>query len=973
MANIPGATNALPGVFTNVITQSSGVAIPGGSRVTAMIGQGTTNEVLVSQALGGGKDGLDPTYTTSVGSDGRHFALANFPLISNRTNVYLNGVPLTLLELGPITPTTTFSNLYQAQLDPVTGHLLLQSAYILNQGGAFYIPLETNVGLGSLNSLTLVDQNAPPETWTIRCIAVQRNAMGQPIGGTASFEAFGSVSGSPLDANGNPIVWLANGKVVSNGILSFSITETVISSMTVSPFVPGDAFTILIKSGVLVRGDSLTTNEIPTANINIPTLTQGMTDVVNFCGSPSATNNLALGAQLFYSNGASSMIALQAAPELPRRTSYVLDPKVNALSANVNDYIFPFPLGVVPDINSDIHVFVTNLASGVETQLLPNKYPFYTTISTPQNPIQGAPSEAEFVFSSLQPPSGYSFGYSVINGYEVIFNQFDGYLGRLPAFQTNAFFSSGAIEFDNTYIGKLLTVSDPNNAANNGTFNITAVSNGQLSISTITVGEPGDPIPYPSPSGFPDFTSETYIGEGIPFGFEVIQISTGLPVVGGSGTDGTLVAMLNEATATLTSNGQVDFGTVFGSTPTNLLSSYYRLKINGSQAVSSQTGLSNDGLYDIIGFDSFTNTITLAMAFVSVSTSDLDYEVLDPSASGTTTYLVLNQNVVPNGNQLRVTIVDKRDASFYDAGWINALAALETIECDIVVPLPMQTITVIFQNALSHCITMSNIQNRKERVLFIGAIAGLTPANLIGTKLAAVEDLGILEGIPNNDITSTLAGNIQDIANYSVSAAYGFTYRCVYFYPDQIVVNAGGQNILVSGYYLAAAAAGFANADLALQDPFTNKVFSGFTILSSKAFSPLVLQQLAAAGVTTLQPVAGGGSVVWGITTSQSGFPEEQEISIVFIRDRVAKVLRSGFSGFIGTPISNNTATALNTEAVILLNSLIGQGLITAYRGLSVVQDSVDPRQWDIAVTIQPTYPINWIYIKVTVGNLATA
>ena len=288
----------------------------------------------------------------------------------------------------------------------------------------------------------------------------------------------------------------------------------------------------------------------------------------------------------------------------------------------------------------------------------------------------------------------------------------------------------------------------------------------------------------------------------------------------------------------------------------------------------------------------------------------------------------------------------------------------KTIECDIVVPLPMQTITVIFQNALSHCITMSNIQNRKERILFIGAIAGLTPANLIGTKLAAVEDLGILEGIPNNDITSTLAGNIQDIANYSVAAAYGFTYRCVYFYPDQIVVNAGGSNVLVSGYYLAAAAAGYENADLDLANPLTNKVL---------AYSTSILQQLAAAGVTTLQPVAGGGSVVWGITTSQSGFPEEQEISIVFIRDRVAKVLRSGFSGFIGTPQDSNTATVLNTEAVILLNSLITQGLITSYQGLSVVQDSVDPRQWDISVSIQPTYPINWIYIKVTVGNLTTA
>ena len=417
------------------------------------------------------------------------------------------------------------------------------------------------------------------------------------------------------------------------------------------------------------------------------------------------------------------------------------------------------------------------------------------------------------------------------------------------------------------------------------------------------------------------------------------------------------MAFSNTATATLTSS-TVNFSG-FGS-----LLQDYRIQINSST-------VGNDGLYDITGYDSLTNTLTLAMAFVSES--NMRWEVLDPSASGTTTYLVLNQNVVPNGNQLRVTIVDQRDAPFYDAGWINALASLETIECDIVVPLPMQTITVIFQNALSHCITMSNIQNRKERILFIGAIAGLTPANLIGTKLAAVEDLGILEGIPNNDITSTLAGNIQDIANYSVAAAYGFTYRCVYFYPDQIVVNAGGSNVLVSGYYLAAAAAGYENADLDLANPLTNKVLSGFTILSSKAYSTSILQQLAAAGVTTLQPVAGGGSVVWGITTSQSGFPEEQEISIVFIRDRVAKVLRSGFSGFIGTPQDSNTATVLNTEAVILLNSLITQGLITSYQGLSVVQDSVDPRQWDISVSIQPTYPINWIYIKVTVGNLTTA
>jgi hypothetical protein len=634
------------------------------------------------------------------------------------------------------------------------------------------------------------------------------------------------------------------------------------------------------------------------------------------------------------------MLAVQAAPPLPRRTSYVMEPSVDSLSTNVDDFIFPFPLGVAPDFNANIHVFVTNLTTGVETQLLPNKYPYYTLGTA------GNPTVSQFVFSDLAPPSGWSYDYSIINSFETVVTGFDGYIGRLPAFGTQAVFGAESGHFDSSFIGKLLKVIDSTNKANIGTFDITGVSNGQLSIQTILVGEPGDPVPETTPSGFPDFVSQ---GSGVAF--EVIQISTGLPVAGLSGTDGTLVAFLNTATADLNSTA-VNFNIPD-------LVADYRLQINGST-------IGNNGLYDIIAYDSFTNTLTLQMAFVSES--GLRYEVLDPL--DVSTYLVMNHNIVPNGNQLRVTIVDARDASFFDAGWLNALEVLETVECDILVPLPNQTISVIFQNCLSHCIAMSNIANRKERVLFIGAIQGLTPANLTGAQPAAVEDIGILEGIQGDSITDILAGNVEDLANYSVSNSYGSTFRAVYFYPDQIVVQAGAENVLVDGFYIAAAAAGYANADLALQNPFTNKVFSGFTILRNKTFSPLVLEQLAAAGVTTLQPVAGGGRVVWGITTSQSGFPEEQEISIVFIRDRVAKVLRGGFAGFIGTPQLATTSTSLNTEAVILLNALISQGLITAFKGLSVQQDSLDPRQWNVAVSVQPVYPINWIYIKVTVANL---
>jgi hypothetical protein len=928
-ANIAGATNGQPGVYTDIVTLSNGAAVPGGSRVAAMIGEGSTPQTVISQAQGGGVDGLDPTYSTTTGADGRHFLLNNAPLVSNRTTLFKNGIPLVGSE-SVITTTITFSDNFDYLLDPNTGEILLQSAHLKDQGGTFYVPLSTNVGLGVLNSLSLVDNDAPPETWTIRCVSVQRNAMSQPIAGTASFLAYGSVSGPQVDANGNPIVWIANNNVVSNGILSFAIQETSVGGVATSPFVPGDGFTVIVASGVLVRNDSLTATYIPVSLLNTPLQTFGMTDVVSNFGQPSTAsstsngNNLSLGCQLAYANSASNIICLQAAPPLPRRTSYILSPAVNFASTDVDDYVFPLPLGVVPDFNSNIHVFTTNNSTKVETQILPNKLTYYTLGTA------GQPTESSFIFDNNAAPAGHSYFYTVIQSMAVDATGTDGYLGRSSAFTNQGIFSS-SIVFDSTYVGKTLKIIDSVNAANIATYTVNSVANGDL---------------YVTHSSFMDFTSQT------PTTFQVISIATGLPVL--SGTDGVLVDLVGTATATLHSTATSFAG--IG------ITSGYRLQINGST-------VGNNGLYDIIGYSSGTNTITIQMAVVTEH--NLRYEVLDPTL--TSNYIVFNHNTVPNGYGLRVTIVDARDAPFYDAGWINALEALQTIECDIVVPLPTQTYTVIFQNALNHCLSMSNILNRKERVLFMGAIQGLTPANVIGTSPAAVENLGILEGIQGNTVTEVLAGNIEDLANYSVPDAYGRTYRCVYFYPDQITVQAGSDNVVIDGFYIAAAAAGYAVADIIIQNPLTNKVFSGLTIPSTKQFNPTTLQNLLAAGIAVLQPVSGGGNVIWGCTTTQSGYVEEQEISIVFIRDRVAKSLRAGFAGYIGIPQTINTAAILNTRATDLLNSFVAQGLITAFTNLSVNQDSVNPTQWDISVSIQPAYPLNFIYIVVPIGQLTSA
>lgn len=133
---------------------------------------------------------------------------------------------------------TVNSNLViESATNPTGGHLVLQS------NDLYYLPASTNVGVGTINSLTLI-QGAANQIWNIRCIWVQRDASNNPIVGTAKFEAIGSITGPPVDGYGNFFTWTVNDSmVVSNGYLSFSITET-------STFSPGDNFTVQVAGVV---------------------------------------------------------------------------------------------------------------------------------------------------------------------------------------------------------------------------------------------------------------------------------------------------------------------------------------------------------------------------------------------------------------------------------------------------------------------------------------------------------------------------------------------------------------------------------------------------------------------------------------------------------------------------------------------------------------------------------------------------
>src|SRR5690606_38672183 len=113
--------------------------------------------------------------------------------------------------------------------------------------------------------------------------------------------------------------------------------------------------------------------------------------VVNRHGYPTAENALSLGSQLALANGAPVVMTVQAAPAMPRRTSYNLSAAVDRFSTNENDFIFPLPSGVVPDADSNIHFFVTDPTTKVEKQILPNKLDFYLLDDS------GQPTTSDFI------------------------------------------------------------------------------------------------------------------------------------------------------------------------------------------------------------------------------------------------------------------------------------------------------------------------------------------------------------------------------------------------------------------------------------------------------------------------------------------------------------------------------------------------------------------------------------------------
>jgi hypothetical protein len=1079
MANIPGISGFIqPGAFARDRVLSRGVSIPGGVRIVCILGEGLREETIVQAAAGSGQDG-DADCSPTGSGDGRFFKIQNVPVVSGRTELRLNGTLLFGKE--DEIDANGFDSAFDYRIDISTGCIELQGASIGDQDGKGYSAASMNVGTGTIVedsscdpfvTLDILDDSAPDERWTVRCVSVVRDSNGDPISGLATFSLTGSESGQIYDSSGSPISFHSSYYTSGSGAISGTSDECSDGFVVAYGDNTGTAFgqgSATLKSGdstptttdtfVIPGGDLVTQGQAMAGDflcidgyagyeieeiefdgtdttITLATDSLGPADwddidweirATNLLiDDPSIDHNTTSGApdsEGSFTSGDLGKTVVICAGTNSNGGRYTVSAvtstrriRVHALgdeSAGLPDLEGTAGLS---DTGLTFHMLENNgiLLLGIEEGAVPFEVgdKFYIDVNSRALAL-GDNLEAKYIFEGdLNDPQFFTDANSLFTKHGNPSEDNTLSLGSQMAMENGAP-AVLAVQCKPAVPRRTsLTLLEERDALGVGGFPdcgsgcevddlrfvlsrpITGLREGRpdsdsrVNIFVVRDGE--ETQVFPNKVDFYNSQLETetqqynWIGStDSAFSYTVVNVSEDIVGNGIEGEIGEDEDGFYFSTPEFDFDGEhVGMSIVITSMENAGEDWDSRDSIMSKEDISDALGLSDGGVdeveltisavtddskvYVVRGSDG--DPITLAAS----GYEDVNFFIKDASATPDDACLLLHEDLVTSGviqagDGIRISYVDENDADYFDTNWFNALEALEAADAQIIVPLPTQAISSIFRATVNHCENMSSVANRKERVAFIGAQMGVTADALIGTEEVAVEDIGILEGIQGDDPEEVLDGNVEDLVNFKLSDNYT-SNRCVYMFPDAIVRNVNGTNINLHGFYMAPAAAGWLSARQNVALPLTFKTLSGFSLTRDKVFRPIILNSLGNVGATVVEPVTGGGKVLAGRTTSQSGFVEDEEISIIFIRDTVKRTLRNSLKGFIGGVQSSDTNNLVGARVSSIMSALIAQGLVTQYKNVRVEQDKVDPRQINVFLQFTPAYPINYVFIDIEVG-----
>mgnify|MGYP000937368263 CR=1 FL=1 len=321
-----------------------------------------------------------------------------------------------------------------------------------------------------------------------------------------------------------------------------------------------------------------------------------------------------------------------------------------------------------------------------------------------------------------------------------------------------------------------------------------------------------------------------------------------------------------------------------------------------------------------------------------------EYGNYDVTASG----VILNslslgaEIALTNGVLPIICVQAKNDSDYEMTAALNKLERLLPGVNNINTIVPLTDSASVGAAAMKHCEIMSDPENGKERMVYLGA-----SRNQPITKVATVLDrsMGMVEtakAYNNERVVFVVPGEItKDIRDLRTGRA--------------------NERRLPACYAAVAVAALGLRNDPA--EPLTNKTITGFKNLTTM-YMESEKNFLAAAGCLVLEQNGSTIKVRHGITTSTAEI-ESSEITLVQIKDYVIDACRNSTASlYIGNKNRPSIVSDVQYTISSILNQLTSQAILLGFSGLSVKRSKEDPRQIDVKFEIEAVYPLNYISIS---------
>lgn len=262
--------------------------------------------------------------------------------------------------------------------------------------------------------------------------------------------------------------------------------------------------------------------------------------------------------------------------------------------------------------------------------------------------------------------------------------------------------------------------------------------------------------------------------------------------------------------------------------------------------------------------------------------------------------------------------------------WADAIATLENLP-DVEIVVPMTSNSTIQQSVLGHCIQMSGITGKKERIAVFGG-----PLNQTASEAKAL------------------------------AAAFN-SKRAVCVWPGVKDFDDSGNLLTWAPYYLAATIGGMLISQVDIAEPLTNKPVAvrGLAVNAR----PYEIDDLVSNGIFAVKFESGRGFIIAQSLTSWTGDTKyvRREISTVRAADETLRRVRNQLLSYVGRKNSTNLQANINSDVETVLKACVSDGLIVSGSATQPAYKDVLVRAVGDAIyvdfSISPAIPANYILI----------